>query len=292
MNFTVPNPPLVPAFPAPIGIFDSGIGGLSILQHIQTLLPEQHLLYFADSGFAPYGEKPEQVIVERAVEIADFLIGRGAKALVVACNTATSAAIRVLRELHPTLLIVGVEPGLKPAAKCSLSRVVGVLATRSTLQGEKFVRLQNEVSASFEVTFLLQPCTGLAHQIEQGQQNSAATHAMLQAFVVPLLQQGADTLVLGCTHYPFVRKQIEQIIAQHSAVPVTLIDTGWAIACQLQRLLQAQGMNSDLPSQPAPALTPAGLTGFTSGLAPALEQAFFQLLNLTPPVFAIQSLVK
>jgi glutamate racemase len=288
MNYTLPKAALTALHHAPIGIFDSGVGGLSILQHIRTILPEQHLLYFADSGFAPYGEKPEQVIVERAVEIADFLIAHGAKALVVACNTATSAAIRVLRELYPALLIVGVEPGLKPAAKRSLSRVVGVLATHGTLNGEKFVRLQNEVSASFDVKFLLQPCTGLAHQIEQGEQNSAATSNMLQAFVLPLLQQGADTLVLGCTHYPFVRHQIEQIIAQHSLVPVALIDTGAAIASQLQRLLHAQGMHFDLPHKSVP----ASLTGFTTGTAPALEQAFFQLLHLSPPVFAVPSLLK
>lgn len=286
---------------APIGIFDSGVGGLSILKHIQTLLPEQRLLYFADSGFAPYGEKPEQVIVERALEIAEFLIARGARALVVACNTATVAAIRVLRELHPELLIVGVEPGLKPAANRSRSRIVGVLATKNTLQGEKFIRLQKEVSESCHVRFLLQACTGLAHQIEQGEQESAATYAMLEHFILPLLQQGADTLVLGCTHYPFVSTQIEQIVAKHSTVPVILIDTGSAIARQLQRLLlmksnvespDAGGLGQQEQEQEQIQCPPASLIGFTSGEAWALQQAFLQLLNLTPPVVSVQTLRK
>lgn len=294
----------VTAAPVSIGIFDSGVGGLSILQHIQTLLPEHRLLYFADSGFAPYGEKPEQVIVERALEIAQFLIARGARALVVACNTATVAAIRRLREVHPELLIVGVEPGLKPAANRSRSRIVGVLATKNTLQGEKFLRLQKEVSESSHVKFLLQACTGLAHQIEQGEQDSEATYAMLQRFIIPLLRQGADTLVLGCTHYPFVSTQIEQIVAKHSPVPVTLIDTGSAIARQLQRLLlaksdaeRAEGAEVGAVVEPAQEQEqaqrpPAGLIGFTSGAAWPLQQAFLQLLNLTPPVVAVQVLGK
>lgn len=265
---------------ASIGIFDSGIGGLSILHHVQALLPQHNLLYFADAGFAPYGEKPEQVIVERSLHIADFLLAQGATALVVACNTATVAAIRVLREFHPNLPIVGVEPGLKPAAAASKSAVVGVLATERTLQGEKFARLQREISQLTQVTFLLQACPGLAHQIELGQ-DSPDTLALLARFIPPLLDLGADTLVLGCTHYPFVRSQIEQIVAQHQhAKPVTLIDTGAAVARQLQRLVEQH--------QIAPATGPARLTGFTSGQKAALQQAFTTLLQLAPTVFEVQ----
>lgn len=266
----------------PVGIFDSGIGGLSILQHVQALMPQQDVLYFADAGFAPYGEKPEQVIVERSLHIAQFLLARGAKALVVACNTATVAAIRVLREHYPQLPLVGVEPGLKPAAISSQNKIVGVLATNRTLQGEKFTRLQQEISDSHQVQFLLQGCTGLAHQIDLGELNSPHTLDLLERYVTPLLQQGADTLVLGCTHYPFVRAQIEQLIAGHSNKPVTLIDTGAAVARQLQRLLP-QAALADAATAPGP----AQLTGFTSGPVAALQLAFAQLLNLTPEVVQI-----
>jgi glutamate racemase len=280
-----------------IGIFDSGIGGLSILQHVQALLPQHHLLYFADSSFAPYGEKPEQVIVERALQIAEFLLAQGAKALVVACNTATVAAIRVLREFYPALPIVGVEPGLKPAASATKSGIVGVLATDRTLQGEKFATLQREISQLTQVTFLLQACTGLAHQIELGQQANPHTQALLLRYIPPLLDQGADTLVLGCTHYPFVREQIEQIIALHQPTrPVTLIDTGAAVARQLQRLVGHHRIESDERNASSTAGSStsdsnggaARLTGFTSGKQAALQQAFATLLHLTPNVFEVR----
>lgn len=270
---------------APIGVFDSGIGGLSILRHIHALLPQQDLLYFADAGFAPYGEKPEAQIVARAEHIAQFLLARGARALVVACNTATVAAISVLRARYPKLALVGVEPGLKPAAALSQSRIVGVLATNNTLQGEKFKLLQQQISQETQVRFLLQPCTGLAHQIEQGEPDSPATRELLQRYIPPLLEQGADTLVLGCTHYPFVRDQIEQIIAQYGTRPITLIDTGAAVARQLQRLLE-----SAPDSTPAlDAGNTAHLTGFTNGNAAALEHAFAHLLNLRPQIVEVAS---
>lgn len=307
-----------------VGIFDSGIGGLSILQHIAARLPQQDLLYFADTGFAPYGEKPEAVIVERSLHIAQFLLGKGASALVVACNTATVAAIKVLRQHYPQLPLVGVEPGLKPAALASQAKIVGVLATNRTLQGEKFARLQQEISDQHQVQFLLQGCTGLARQIDRGELATPATLDLLTRYVTPLLEQGADTLVLGCTHYPFVRPQIEHLIRQHQnstntgdtsgARPITLIDTGDAVARQLQRLLQAQhggtpvngtqtgevptrGIHPDgaTPSErttsneentPAllPAKTGASLHAYTSGPDAELQLAFSQLLNLTPPV--------
>jgi glutamate racemase len=123
---------------APIGVFDSGVGGLSVLQHIRQTLPHESLMYFADSGFAPYGEKPESVIIERSFAITDFLLQHHIKALVVACNTATAAAIQLLRQRHPDLIIVGIEPGLKPAAALSQSGIIGVLATQSTLHSKNF----------------------------------------------------------------------------------------------------------------------------------------------------------
>jgi glutamate racemase len=260
-------------------VFDSGIGGLSVLRHIHRLLPQHPLLYVADSGFAPYGEKPESVIVARALAIADFLLQRGAKALVVACNTATVAAIKTLRERHPNLPLVGVEPGLKPAAALSANKIVGVLATDRTLAGDKFIQLHRQISAASGVRFLLQACTGLAAQIESGQLDCPATDALLQAYIAPLIAQGADTLVLGCTHYPFVLPQIEKIIRASTAHKINIVDTGEAVARQLVRLLAEHPLGA--------AAMPADQGGlhlscFTSGSKAALENAFASLLGWHP----------
>jgi glutamate racemase len=261
---------------APVGIFDSGVGGLSVLRHIHAQLPHEHLLYFADSGFAPYGDKPEEVIAERSLTVAGFLVERGVKALVVACNTATVAAIKLLRERYPDMPIVGVEPGLKPGAAASRNHIVGVLATEGTLAGEKFLLLREQIAAGTGTRFLLQPCVGLADQIELGELDSQETTAMLARYIEPLLEQGADTLVLGCTHYPLVQASIEHVVAQATARDVTLIDTGDAVARQLARLLSAAGtLRLD---------GGATLTGYTSASATALSTAFSSLLGLTPAV--------
>jgi glutamate racemase len=274
--------PSSPPIEAPVGIFDSGVGGLSVLRHIREQLPHEHLLYFADSGFAPYGDKPEHIIAERALLIGGFLLERGAKALVVACNTATVAAIALLRERYPQLPIVGVEPGLKPAAAATRVGKVGVLATEATLSGEKFLLLRDQIRASSNCTFLLQPCNGLADQIELGEFDSDATTTMLERFIAPLLAQGADTLVLGCTHYPLVRASIERVIARATTREVTLIDTGDAVARQLARLLQvaaAERQNVDT--------MPARLDGYTTASATALSAAFNSLLGIAPPVHEV-----
>jgi glutamate racemase len=259
---------------AAVGVFDSGIGGLSVLRHIEARLPHQPLLYFADTGFAPYGEKPQSEIVARSLAIADFLLARGAKALVVACNTATVAAVGVLRARYPSLPVVGVEPGLKPAATLSKKRIVGVMATERTLAGEKFLTLLDKVADSSKVRFLLQGCTGLASQIEAGQLDSSATRELVQRYLDPLLAQGADTIVLGCTHYPFVLPLIREVIAAAKVGPVTIVDTGDAIARQLARLLIARGLL-------APETQAGSVTCFTSGSTTALEAAFSSLLGQT-----------
>ena len=258
---------------APVGVFDSGVGGLSVLRHIREQLPNENLLYFADSGFAPYGDKPEQVVAERSLAIARFLLGRGAKALVVACNTATVAAIRLLRLTYPSIPIVGVEPGLKPAAAATRCGKVGVLATEGTLCGEKFRLLMAQVAESSGAQFLLQGCPGLADQIELGQHSAPETVALLERYVTPLLDQGADTLVLGCTHYPFAREAIERIIAQRVQAPVTLVDTGDAVARQLGRLLASSGL--------ARTSGDATLAAYTSGSARLVSEAFASLLGRT-----------
>ncbi|MEX5748188.1 glutamate racemase [Massilia sp. X63] len=263
---------------APVGIFDSGVGGLSVLRHIQAQLPHEHLLYVADSGFAPYGDKPEQVVIERVLGIAAFLVARGVKALVVACNTATVAAVRILRERYPAMPIVGVEPGLKPGAAGTRKGTVGVLATERTLAGEKFLLLRDQIVDATGARFLLQPCVGLADQIEFGEPGSPALEAMLERYIAPLLAQGADTLVLGCTHYPLVQASIERVIRRHTDEQITLIDTGEAVARQLARLLAAAGL-----LRPAGG-APAELTGFTSASGIALGAAFASLLGQKPPV--------
>ena len=267
---------------APIGVFDSGVGGLSVLRHIRAQLPHEHLLYFADAGFAPYGNKSEAVVAERSLAVAQFLLAQGAKAIVVACNTATVAAIKLLRAHYPLLPIVGVEPGLKPAAAASRNGKVGVIATNVTIAGEKFLVLRDQITSATQAQFLLQGCPGLVEQIELGQLDSLATRAMLERFIVPLLDQGADTLVLGCTHYPFVQAAINNIVAQHAAGQVVLVDTGHAVARQLARLLAAGGALN--PENESPAL----LTAYTTGSGAILAGAFSSLLELAPPVLEVQ----
>ena len=277
MTLSVPSPD------APIGIFDSGVGGLSVLRHIRAQLPQEHLVYFADSGFAPYGDKPEAVVVERVLAIGSFLVERNAKAIVVACNTATVAAIARLRERFPGMPIVGVEPGLKPAAAATRSGAVGVLATERTLSGAKFLQLRDQISAASGARFLLQPCHGLADQIEFGELESNETDALLSRYILPLLDGGADTLVLGCTHYPLVQASIEKIIARATNRAVTLIDTGDAVARQLSRLLTAVGLARTASNDAA------RLDGYTSASATALMAAFASLLGLDPPVHEVES---
>jgi glutamate racemase len=264
---------------APVGIFDSGVGGLSILRHIRAQLPHEHLLYVADSGFAPYGDKPEDVVAERSLAIARFLVAQGAKALVVACNTATVSAVRLMRTRFPDMPIVGVEPGLKPAAAATRNGKIGVLATERTLAGAKFLKLRDEIAEATGAQFLLQPCQGLADQIETGELDTQDMTAMLRRYIGPLLAEGADTLVLGCTHYPLVQASIEQVIASEGFQDITLVDTGEAVARQLGRMLEAGGL-----LRPADAAAPARLEGWTSAGATALSAAFNSLVGIAPPV--------
>lgn len=261
----------------PIGIFDSGIGGLSVLRHIRQQLPHENLIYFADSGHAPYGDKPEQFVIARTLAIAEFLVKRECKALVVACNTATAAAVHVLRERYPEMPIVGVEPGLKPAAAITKSGHVGVLATDRTITSAKFIALRAQLAAITDIRFVSQACTGLAAQIEKGELDSADTKALVQQYVAPLLVGDMDTLVLGCTHYPFVLPLIEEAARQASALPIAIIDTGVPVARQLARLLEKHRLMRT-------ATAPGELQAFTTGEAQALTTAFDRLLQLHPTV--------
>jgi glutamate racemase len=213
-----------------IGVFDSGVGGLSVLRHVRAALPRADLVYFADSGHAPYGDKPAAFIAARARRIADFLVARDAVALVVACNTATAAAIADLRARH-VLPVVGMEPAVKPAAEATRSGVIGVLATGGTLESAKFAGLLQRFGSQARV--IVQPCPGLVERIELGDLDGPATRELLDGFVSPLLAQGADTLVLGCTHYPFVAPLLRELAGE----AVSLIETGEAVARQLVRRL-------------------------------------------------------
>lgn len=216
----------------PIAVFDSGVGGISVLQHIHALLPNEQLLYVADSKYAPYGNKSPAEIQARCTEITDFLIANHAKAIVVACNTATAAAIDMMREQY-TLPIIGMEPAVKPAAAASRNGIIGVLATTGTLKSAQFAGLLESYGRNVKV--VTQACVGLVECVERGELQADTTLQLVKNYCQPLLDEGADTIVLGCTHYPFVRPLIEQVVGEQ----VSLIDTGAAVARQLQKRLAA-----------------------------------------------------
>ena len=226
------------AVESPIGVFDSGVGGLSVLREIRRELPFEHLRYIADSRYAPYGDRPAALVRERSNSLVAFLIDQGAKAIVVACNTATAAAVDVLRSTF-TLPIVAIEPAVKPAAASTRSGVVGVLATTNTLASSKFARLVDQYAAG--ATVLTQACPGLVEQVESGELDSAATRALIERYVDPLLEEGADTLVLGCTHFPFLTPVIQEVAGPNVAV----IDPAVAVARELRRRLKAVALLSE-----------------------------------------------
>lgn len=216
----------------PIGLFDSGVGGISVLKHIRDLMPHESLIYVADSKHAPYGNQTPEFIQDRSFKIAEFLLKQGVKALVVACNTATAAAVAGLRERYPDLTIIGMEPAVKPAVAATKTGVVGVLATSGTLKSAQFAGLLEHYGQGVEV--VTQACVGLVECVEKGELTSPSTLALLKQYVKPLLDAKADTIVLGCTHYPFVRTLIEQLVGKD----VVLIDTGAAVAKHLKHRLQ------------------------------------------------------
>ncbi len=258
---------------APIGVFDSGIGGLSILRALRHALPQEDFIYVADTGHAPYGERDEDFVQARAQHIAQDLIEhQGIKLLVVACNTATAAAIQGLRARWPQCPIVGVEPALKPAAASSLTHRVGVLATRGTLASEKFAQLQASLATAAD--FVLQPCDGLAAAIEDG--DTARTSALCERYVHALGPLGAragqiDTLVLGCTHYAFAMDDFVRLAGSQ----VRILETGAPVARRTRQLLQqAQQLRTDAPS--------GRLTLQSSGDLRTLETAVQRWLAAAP----------
>ena len=268
---------------APIGVFDSGIGGLSVLQSLQNTLPAEHFVYWADSGHAPYGEKTDMFVRGRSLAIADHLIQKHhIKALVVACNTATAAAIHELRVQHPQLILVGVEPALKPALQMSQTGHIGVIGTRSTLASEKFQRLLGSLNG--KARFTVQACNGLALAIEQSTSLTDVAQAnermaqLLQKYTQAMGEFGSsagqmDTLVLGCTHYVFAENAIRSLLGPH----IQLVSTGDPVARQTRRLLEAVGL---LRSGPTPHTLSARLHLKTNGDLAGLQAAAQRWLKL------------
>jgi glutamate racemase len=212
-----------------IGIFDSGLGGISVLREVRHRLPEVSLAYVADSAWVPYGARSEEFIRQRARALAEFLVGQDCDMIVVACNTATAAAVPMLRGslAQP---IVGMEPAVKPATAATRSGTVGVLATVGTLQSARFAALLDQFGASIQV--LTRACPGLVEQVEAADLDGPHTQALVRQYVLPLVQGGADTLVLGCTHFTFLRRLIEAV----AGPDVRVIDTGEAVARRVAQL--------------------------------------------------------
>lgn len=231
----MPGPILKPLNPHPIAVFDSGLGGLTVLHALRGRLPLEDFFYFADTRFLPYGDRSEAFLKERGVLIAEALVRRGVKALVIACNTATAAAAEAIRAAID-LPVVALEPGVKPAVGLSRSGVIGVLATTRTLSSERFQRLVGNHAPHSQV--VTQACPGLAEAIENGGPDCPTVAALLDLFVAPLAAAGADVVVLGCTHYPWVA----EAIARRMPAGVRLLDTGEPVARQLDRLLGAAGL--------------------------------------------------
>lgn len=218
-----------------IGVFDSGVGGLSVLQHIRQTLPNEHLIYVADSGHVPYGGKSLAFIETRSLAITRFLISQHAEAVVIACNTATAAAAHSLRVKFNKMPILAMEPAVKPAIAATQTRVVGVLATVGTLESAKFAALLEQYRG-WKVKILTQGCPGLVEQVEKGELDTERTRELVVRYTMPLIEKGADTLVLGCTHYPFLAPLIRDVVGEN----ITLIDTGAAVARHLMHRIKAE----------------------------------------------------
>jgi glutamate racemase len=214
-----------------VGIFDSGVGGLSVWKEIIKIMPKNNYIYFSDSAYCPYGPRPQSEIIERARAITKFLISKGADIIVVACNTATAAAIKTLREEF-SLPFIGMEPAVKPAALCSKTGVIGVLATKGTLSGSLYNQTLKTYANGVEV--IEKEGKGLVALVEEGKLNGEETDQLLRKFITPMLEKGADQIVLGCTHYPFLLEAIKQITGNS----VKIIDPAPAVAKHLYDVLE------------------------------------------------------
>jgi glutamate racemase len=235
-----------------IGIFDSGVGGLSVLREIRARLMGNPVVYVADQGHVPYGPRPLEEVRQFSGGITRFLLDQGARVIVVACNTASAAALKWLREQYPDTPFVGMEPAVKPASETTRSGVVGVLATPATFQGELYASVIDRFARG--VTVLESTCPGLVEQIEAGRLDGAETRRILTEALQPMIAQHVDRIVLGCTHYPFVIPTIRQI----AGPGVTVIDPAPAVARQVERVLESRGWGQGTGS-------PSGLRILTTG---------------------------
>lgn len=220
---------------SPIGVFDSGIGGLSVLRAIREELPDESLIYFADTAFAPYGDRCDAEIIQRSRQISQTLVEFGCKAIVIACNTATAAAVAQLRSEF-SLPIIGIEPGIKPAVERSTSKRVGILATSYTLGSSKFQSLVERFAASAQLT--VQSCPGLVETLELPGDHSWRLEELLDRYLKPMLEAQIDTLVLGCTHYSFLTGAIRSRLGEG----VEILDTPAAVARELHRRLAVESL--------------------------------------------------
>jgi glutamate racemase len=227
---------LTPTSKRPIGLLDSGLGGLTILREIRRHLPAEDVVYVADQAHVPYGPRSLEQVRTYSAAITRFLLEMGAKIVVVACNTASAAALRHLREVFPQVPFVGMEPAVKPAAETTRTRRVGVLATPATFQGELFASVVERFAGGVRV--FEQTLPGLVERIESGDLDGPQTLAILQTAIAPLLARGVDTLVLACTHYPFVIPQIAAV----AGPGVRVIDPSPAVARQAQRVVEERGL--------------------------------------------------
>lgn len=249
---------------APIGVYDSGVGGLTVLRALREALPGESFVYVADSANAPYGDRSLAFVADRASQIARFFVAHNAKALVLACNTASVVAAQLLRQRH-ALPIVAMEPAIKPAAQRTRSGVVLVLATTNTIQSPSVAQLCSTYGDG--VRFILQACPGLADHVERGAFDDAATRHLLERFIRPGLDAGADTIVLGCTHYAFLAGPISKL----AGASVTVLEPSAAVARQLVRRLP--------PTQAAAAANPAASTRFYTTGAVATLRSFLEAIG-------------
>jgi glutamate racemase len=255
----------------PIGVFDSGVGGLSVLRAIRAQIPAQPVIYFADQAHVPYGPRPLEEVRCFSERITRYLLARGCKLVVVACNTASAAALHHLRQVFPETPFVGMEPAVKPAAENTHTGVVGVLATPATFQSVLYASVVERFGRSVKI--LQDTCPGLVQQIEGGDLSGPRTREILVKALAPMLSAGIDTVVMGCTHYPFVIPLIQEIVGSS----VRVIDPAPAVARQVSRLLESHGWQAagnDL----------AALTMITSGPVLALERNLPQFLGRNAPV--------
>ena len=220
----------------PLGLFDSGVGGLSVLRAVQRELPHENLIYFADQKYCPYGQRTADEIRALSQRVSEFLLAQGCKAIVVACNTASAAALEYLRQTFPAIPFVGMEPAVKPAAQNSHTRTVGVLATQGTFQGELFQRTRATYANGVEVLTVYP--TDWVERVERGDIDSPETEASVRGIVQTFLDANADEIALGCTHYPFLAPLIRKIAGDR----VTLLDPSEAVARQTARVLNERGL--------------------------------------------------